>query len=67
LTTTDRETKIFHGKNQIYTVSFHKSSSQRIIDGKPNSRRETTPHKKKESNLLSTNQKEYSHTNIKIT
>jgi hypothetical protein len=32
-----------------------------------NTRRETTPWKKQESNLLSTNPKEDSHTNIKIT
>ena len=32
-----------------------------------NTRRETTPYKKQESNLLSTNPKEDSHTNIKIT
>ena len=32
-----------------------------------NTRRETTPWKKQESNLLSTNPKEDSHTNMKIT
>jgi hypothetical protein len=32
-----------------------------------NTRRETTPQKKQESNVLSTNPKEDNHTNIKIT
>jgi hypothetical protein len=32
-----------------------------------NTRRKTTPQKKQENNLLSTNQKEDNHTNIKIT
>ena len=32
-----------------------------------NTRRETTPQKEQESNLLSTNPKEDNHTNIKIT
>jgi len=32
--------------------------------GNSNTRRETTPHKKQESNPLSTNPKEESHTNI---
>jgi hypothetical protein len=53
-----------YDKNQIYTIYFHKSSPTKENS---NTRRETIPYKKQESNLLSTNPKEGRHTDIKIT
>jgi hypothetical protein len=42
--TIDGETKIFHDKNQIYTISFHKSSPTKDNRWEnANTRRETTP------------------------
>jgi hypothetical protein len=62
----DEETKIFHDKTKLTQYLSTNLVLQRIIDGKRQHRRETTPYKKQESNL-STNPKEDSHTKIKIT
>jgi hypothetical protein len=63
----DRETKIFHDKIKFIYYRSTNPALQRIMDGQPNTRRETTPQKKQESNLLLTNSKEDNHRNIKIT
>ena len=56
--TTDGETKVFHDKKQIHTLTFHESSlSKNNNRKKTNARTETTLYKKQESNF-STNLKE---------
>jgi hypothetical protein len=61
--TKDGETQVFNDKNQIHTISFHKSSPSKDNKGKtPTQGGEICPKKKQESNL-STNIKEDSHMN----
>jgi hypothetical protein len=52
-------------QNQIYTISFHRSSPTNDNRWKtPTQGGKVQPRKKQESNLLSTNPKEDSHINI---
>ena len=57
--TKDGETQVFNDKNQIHTISFHKSSPSKDNKGKtPTQGGEICPKKKQESNL-STNTEDY--------
>jgi hypothetical protein len=63
----DGEIKIFHGKTKFTQYLSTNSAIKRIIDGKHQQNKENYKLEKQESSILSTNTKEYSHTNIKIT
>jgi len=54
----------FHDETKFTQYLSTNPTLQRIIDENLNTRRETTPYKKQESNLLTTSPKEESHTNI---
>ena len=60
--TIDGENKVFHDKKQIHTLTFRESNPSKYKNRKKNTRTETTPYKKQESNP-STNQKEDIHKN----
>ena len=64
--TINGETKVFHDKTKFKQYLSTNPALQRIIKEKKNTRTETMPQKKQQSNPL-TNQKEDSHRNIKIT
>ena len=61
------ETKIFHDKTKFAQYLSTNSTPQRITDGKCQHKEGNYTLKKQESNLLPTNPKEDTHTNIKIT
>jgi hypothetical protein len=62
----DGDTKIFHDKTKITQYFSINPALQRIIDGKCQYKEGNYTVEKQESNLLSTNPKEDTHTNITL-